>query len=240
MKTIIAGIITVGPVLAFGQVVWTEDFDSLTLGQLHNQNGWFNNTLNTNVVAGGGSLPTAHSGNQMATNQPTLGGSFQNLHVPTGWNTRDAGKNTLVLTGAIYVSSGTANLGSAIFQVVGTNPSPSRMGFAGIAGDRFFFGTDANAQLGGVASLDQWNILRIEVDTVNHTNAFYANGGLLGAGTYDSSLVLNNWGFSAVALFGDVNKPVFYDSMSVEAVPEPITLLAIGIGSLVAFRRKRG
>lgn len=239
MKTVIAGILVVGPVLALGQVVWSEDFDSLALGQLHNQNGWFNNTLNTNVVAGGGSLPIADSGSQMATNQPTVGASFQNLHVPTGWNTRDIGNDTLVLTGALFVSSGTANLGSAIFQVVGTNPTPARMGFAGIAGNRFFFGTDANTQLGGVATLDQWNILRIEVDTVNHTNAFFANGGFLGSGTYDPSLVLNNWGFSAVALSGNVSKPVFYDSMSVEAVPEPMTLVALGIGSLVALRRKR-
>lgn len=239
MKTLITGILVIGPALAFSQVVFTENFDSLTPGQLHNQNGWFNNTLNTSVVAGGGPFPAAHSGAQMATNQPTIGASFQNLHLPTGWNTRDAGKDTLVLTGALFVSSGTTNLGSAIFQVVGTNPSASRMGFAGISGTRFLFGTDADTQFGPQATLDQWNILRIEIDTVNHTNSFFANGSLLGSGTYDPSLVLNNFGFSAVALSGNVNKPLFYDSLSVEAVPEPVTLVVLGIGSLIALRRKR-
>lgn len=240
MKRFFLTLIALSPMAAFSQSLWVDNFDSLSTGNLAGQNGWLTTVSPVQVVTGGGTNPPADSGQQMASNQPTsntLSSGF--IFAPPIWANRQAGNDTLVLRGSIFVSNGTNNLGSAILQVVGTNPTAQRMGFVGIAAGKFIFGTGDNILFGSNATLDQWNTFRLEVDTAANSSKFFANENLLGTQNFTSGLALNNWGFATVALNGDLTKPVFYDTMSVEAVPEPASLAIIG-ASFLAIIKARG
>lgn len=88
--------------------------------------------------------------------------------------------------------------------------------------------------------MGQWNEIRIEVDTVANVSKMYGNGTLLGTESFLAGLTLNNWGFQTTSLGGAVSNPVFFDTMQVEAVPEPFSLVGFGLAGLIVARRKRG
>jgi len=226
------------PLTSYAQVLWSDNFDSYSVGSLNGQGGWVLQNPPSNVVAEGNGRPLAHTSGQMVLQQPATAAAFA-LHVPTGWNGRTAGNDTLVMTGAIYVSSGTSNLGSAVMQVIGFNGGPSSMGHVGLINNRFVYGTGNSLFLGTAATMDQWNEVRIEVDTITNVSKLYGNGVLQGTESFTSGLVMNSWIFQTTSLGGAVSNPVYYDSMQAEAVPEPFTLVGLGLAGLVAARRKR-
>lgn len=226
------------PLASYAQVLWSDNFDSHSLGSLEGQGGWLLQNPPSNVVEEGNGRPLAHTSGQMVLQQPATSAAFA-LHFPDGWNTRNVGNDTLVLTGAIYVSSGTSNLGSAIFQVVGFNGSASRMGFVGLINNQFIYGTGDSLFLGSSAAMDQWNEIRMEIDTVANVSRMYGNGVLQGTESFTAGLAVNNWGFQTTSLGGAVSNPVYFDSMQAEAVPEPFTLAGLGLAGLAVSRRKR-
>lgn len=227
------------PLASFAQVLWGDNFDSYAQGGLNGQGGWVTTNPPINVVAGGNGRPEAHTPGQMVLQQPASGAAFA-LHLPDGWSGRNAGNDVLVLTGAIYVSAGTSNLGSAIMQVVGFNGGSSRMGYVGLINNQFIYGTGDSILFGSSATMGQWNEIRIEVDTVANVSKMYGNGTLLGTESFLAGLTLNNWGFQTTSLGGAVSNPVFFDTMQVEAVPEPFSLVGFGLAGLIVARRKRG
>lgn len=237
MKRALSLIFAVLPFAAFGQVVWTDNFDSMSLGSLNGQGGWSESGSATNIVGTVG-IVSPFSGTRMATQQPTTG-SAAGIHLPTGWSGRTVGNDILSMSGAIYVTAGTQNLGSAIIQVIGIGGSgATRMGFAGIANNSFIYGTGSNLFTGPAATMNTWHVMRLDVDTVNFSTKMYADNVLIGSDTYDPTAVLNNWGFQSTALFGPVSNPVFFDSMQVAAVPEPVSMAGLAVAGLALIRRR--
>jgi hypothetical protein len=84
----------------------------------------------------------------------------------------------------------------------------------------------------------QWALLNVAIDLTNNTRLVTYNGAQVSNGTWTDGTggTLN---VGAVDLFGNTGSEMFTDNVSLQPVPEPMSIAAVGIGCLVLLRRRR-
>lgn len=102
-------------------------------------------------------------------------------------------------------------------------------------------GTVTSEALGGGATLpmvkDAWAEYRFDIDLTASTVSEYYNNQLLSTHAWHDGNGLNE--LQALDLYANGADPVYYDDVSVTAVPEPATFTVLALGSLGLLRRRR-
>ena len=217
--------------VAHAQVLWEDDFESYSNGDLFSQSDWFGSGFGMSVVEGGSSLPPARSGTRMAQANGEVAAAFRIIP----WADRLAGNNTLIFTASVFM------------------PNVNDIAFVGHLSNSFhlaFFHTQANGVLprsGNISGqaqfydVNQWHDYRIESNFDELTSDFYVDNVLR------ESLDLPTGIDPAYVTFNIVTggngtggaTEYLFDSFKVEAVPEPVSLIGMGAAGLLALRRRR-
>lgn len=224
---------------AQAQVLSAIDFDTYILdSELSGQDGW---TVQQASVATNGlgsvSDDRSASGPHSARLANLGSGSTSLRRGFTQWSTRDAGNDLASFRLDLFIPSAPSHvvtielpqLDGMRFVTWNLNATQQQM---------FAVGNPGSA--GGLFNLNkgQWNTLEFRFNGLTGNTAFYANGSIVGARILDVAAI-NNFEVSIANEFA--NTELFVDNVQFEAVPEPVsmTLLAVGLATLVNQRRMR-
>jgi hypothetical protein len=224
---IAAAAVAAFPLAASAQ--WSDNFDSHSLGSINGQGGW-KGWDNSAGAAGNVSDAMALSGRQ----SQEISGPADSVHEYSGVN---SGAWTYSawqyipgnFTGTTYfILTNTYNDGGPYDWSVEYQFNAS----TGVVLDDFRTENPVNMVR------DRWVELRVEFDLTANTAATYYDGALLSTGTWTTGVnsVLN---LGCVDLFANSASSVFYDDMSLVAVPAPASAGLLGLGGLLMARRRR-
>lgn len=211
---------------------WSDNFDSYATGsQMHGQGGWkgWDNSLAAGALTSGAQASSA-------PNSVDIVGGSDLVHTFAG-----ATSGQWVFAGQTY--HGTAFSGQSLFIMLniyndgGPYNWSTQVQFDGGAGTVSDFDVPASTM---AMVRDQWVDFRNEIDLDANTQSFFYNNQLLftkswtegvsGGGAVD---------IGAIDLFANGATSMYYDNLSLTAVPEPASMLALGLGAAALLRRKR-
>jgi hypothetical protein len=231
----IAVAVAMAPVSALAQ--WSDNFDSYATGsQLHGQGGWkgwFNDP-------GAGAL-TSNAQFVSAPNSANIAGASDLVHEYS-------------VTGGLWRYSGSvfvpqAHTGTS-YMILMSNYSDANVNLHWSTQMTFNSTTNLvgdDSPNGGTVTpvglvKGQWIGFSVDIDLVNDTKVVrYNNQQVLASrwrdvagGTSGATLSVG-----AVDLYANNTTSVFYDNLSLQAVPEPATMTALALGAAAMLRRRR-
>lgn len=207
---------------------WFEDFDAYTPGiRLDNVGGWYGWDNDPNAA---GTVSTAQSLSPRNSIEVSNTSGVDAVHPFTGYNS-----GVWTFTAHQYVPRGLDAATFLILNNVYNHGGPYEWAIQMTMDPAA--GTVTEQIHGGATTslvFDAWTEIRVEIDLdLDMCHAYYNNVELW-AGTWTSAsyptLALAN-----VDLYAPHDEPVYYDNMSL--VPEPTSLLLLGLGALVLRRR---
>jgi MYXO-CTERM domain-containing protein len=227
-RLLIAAAILAAPAIASAQ--WSDNFDSYATGsQLHGQGGWHG--WDNDPAAG---ALTSNAQALSAPNSVAITGASDLVHEYTGTSSGQWSYEARQ-----YIPSGFT--GTTYFILLNTyaNGGPYNWsietqfnGATGVILDDFRTENPVSIVR------DQWVPLRVDFDLTANTVSTFYNNVLLSTGTWTTGTgsALN---LAAVDLFANNTGPVYYDNIVLRQVPAPAGLAVLGLGGLVAARRRR-
>lgn len=215
------------PTMAMAQ--WSDNFDSYPAGSINAQGGWkgWDNvaaaagTVSTTVARSGPNSQSISGANDSVRQYSVASGQWSYVawqYIPQGFT----GNTNFILNNA-YTDGGPYQWAV-------------QLGFNATTG----LVTDDLGRTNNPVSLvfNQWAEIRIDFDLGANTIAEYYNGSLLASGTWNSASY-PALALAGVDLYANTGSVVYYDDMSLTAVPAPASLGLIGLSGLVATRRRR-
>jgi MYXO-CTERM domain-containing protein len=225
-------IITLAGALALASAAhgqWSDNFDSYPAGSINGLGGW----------QGWDNVPAA-----AGTVTPTVARSSPNSQAIVGVN--DSVHTYSVSSGQWsyrawqFIPQDFTGLTDFILNSQYNNGGPYQwavqLGFDAATG----LVTDDNGRTENSVSFvrGQWAEVRVDFDLTANTIAEYYNGALISSGSWTSN-GYTALTFQAVDLFANTGSVVYYDDMSLTQVPAPAGAAVLGLGGLLAARRRR-
>lgn len=235
MKKVIVGALALSMgVFANAQVFFNENFEGFTAGNLNGQNGW--QTLAAtgyNVVAGGG-----YGGSKGVSYFTAAAASnYAWPDIIPAYNSATSSNKTVRAMMDIFVGSTPAVLGRGGFRAYTAG------GGTLVAGG--YFRSDGNLYNGGgtvllgtnAAWMNTWVKLEVRMNFGSANYQVFVNGTQVGANQAMTATTLED-----ADLFNSNSAnaaTISYDNYKVEAVPEPASVAALGLGVVALMRRRR-
>lgn len=226
---------------AGAQSILSDNFDSDSLGSLIGQAPWQGTGTDFNVVAGGGSIPTAYSGSQLLESNGSNGSDEVLDYIGPAWQARNAGNNTLEASARMYMISGDTTSRTVYMGL--TSDSGQKLALVGFAygtGQFFGFTTTTGMVFGPSLAQGEWHTVQFDAHLNTHTTDFYVDNTLFGSGTFTDSTV-NSLYLKSTPIDSGTIPGAFFDNVTAQAVPEPSSFAAIGVGlvGLLWSRRRK-
>lgn len=211
---------------------WSDNFDSYATGsQMHGQGGWkgWDNSLAAGAL-------TSSAQSSSAPNSVAILGASDLVRTFSG-----ATSGQWIFAGRTYHE--TSFTGQSLFIMLniyndgGPYNWSAQVQFDGGAGTVSDFDVPANTM---AMVRNQWVDFRNEIDLDANTQSFFYNNQLLFTKSWTEGV--SGGGASdigAIDLFANGATTMYYDNLSLTAVPEPATMLALGLGAAALLRRKR-
>jgi hypothetical protein len=236
MKTLLSFFVLGVAAISHAQLLFSENFDSLTAGtNLNGVNGWsvsaFTDPSAVSATVESGQFNSApHSARLVG---PLFNSILLSRRI-TEWGLRDAGKNELRLSNDLFLTSGDSfvftvallGLGNIRFSTVDASPTATRLWAAGgsTASDRFWI------------NHGEWHNFEFRINGLTGDSRFFVNGGQVFSGVFDVSQIADfQLGFRTSSGSGSM----WVDNVKVEAVPEPVTMTGLAMGIAILARRRR-
>ena len=213
-----------------------EASEGYVLGDLFGQNGWTDTGDVANVTS---ALAATGTRSVSIDSSPVASSSWWWPSV--NYNTATATNKTVVASIDMYLKTGgtkSANWGLDCYDGAGSFGRVTAMWVNSGGLVNYWDGTTSVVSSTSVA-YDAWNNLKITMDYVTKKASFALNGTTIASGVNFSAGVSNIFGDSDMNLQGAGFDTTFFDNYKVEAVPAPSALALIGLGGLVAGRRRR-
>lgn len=209
---------------------WSDNFDSYSLGSINGQGGWQGWD---NVPAAAGTVTNAQF--RSSPNSQAIVGVNDSVHTYAGVTS-----GQWRYTAWQFIPQNYTGLTDFILNSVYNNNGPYQwavqLGFNATTG----LVTDDNGRTENPVNFvrGQWAEIRVDFDLTANTIAEYYNGQLLSTGTWNST-AYPALSFQAVDLFANTGTVVYYDDMSLTQIPAPAGAAVLGLGGLLAARRRR-
>lgn len=211
---------------------WSDNFDSYATGsQMHGQGGW----KGWDNSAGAGALTSSAQASSAPNSVDIFGGSDL-VHTFSG-----ATSGQWVFAGRTFTPTAFTGLSYFIMLNIYNDGGPYNWSlqvvFDGPAGTV----RDADVPANTTSMVrGQWVDFRNEIDLDANTQSFFYNNQLLLTKSWTEGV--SGGGASdigAIDLFANGASSIYYDDLSLTAVPEPASMLALGLGAAALLRRKR-
>jgi hypothetical protein len=209
---------------------WSDNFDSYVTGsQMHGQGGW----KGWDNVPAAGALTTG-TPNFSAPNSVEITGGSDLVHEYTG-----VSSGQWSYTAMQYIPGNFT--GTTYFILLNTYADGGpynwsiQHSFNGTSGAIL---DDLRTENPVTMVRDAWVPIRVDFDlTANTVNTYY-NNQLLSTGTWTTGTT-SALNLAAVDLFANNTSPVYYDNISLTQIPGPASFALLGLGGLIAGRRRR-
>jgi hypothetical protein len=192
-------------------------------------------------VQSSSSSPQSGTGNARVNSASGVGSNnFRVLYrnMASTWAGRPMGSDNMLITGWVYVPSTTT--GFFNFEIQGPGGSIGiRRETAGQL--RGYFGGTTTGLVN--FNTNTWNKMELYVGRTTGTAQYFLNGssmGTISSGSINVGWNPVNWGaLSFVPTGSGLTGPVHVDTMKFEAVPEPASMAALGLGLAAMIRRRK-
>lgn len=246
-------LMALGTLLALGAssqavTLFSDDFESRTLGNIGGQGIWGTDASTQFLVAsdagkfvGTKSLKVNHSGAGAGTTwaYPTLAPSY--TVVPS------SGVNVLNLSADFYMESGSfTGTGSRQygFEIFTTSFSTVASARFSSDGKVVSFGTGTTTTTGVAVPFDTFFNFRLSLNYTSGQGSMWLNGAQVGS-NFNFNTALTSIGdgdirgTNLIPPSSSVSGSAYADNYKFEAVPEPASMAALGLGILGLARRRR-
>lgn len=237
MKKLIFGALALGVVgAANAQVLISENFDGMVDGNLDTQNGWI-------ALTGAGSTYNVVSGAGLAGSKGVVfaegstGGNFAWKDIVPVYDGAASSNKLVRARTDVFVGSNAGLLGRGGLRAY------TALGATIVSGG--YFRSDGNLYNGNGAVLlgsnaawmNTWVSLEVRMNFAAANYTVLVNGVQVGAAQALGSTTLEDVDFFNSNSVGAAD--IKYDNFKVEAVPEPGSILALGLGAVALMRRRR-
>lgn len=226
-------ILAAGVLSATAQAQWSDNFDSYSTGSIGGQGGW----------KGWDGAPTAPGEvsarfARSSPNSQVINGVADSVREYSGATSGQWTYTTYQyipgsFTGSTYFILMNTYADGAVHDASHWSVELQFIGDSGLIVDDLRTG-------GGPTPFirDAWAEIRVDIDLTANTISQFYNGSLISSGTWTNGAgsALN---IAAVDLYAGTGNSVYYDDMSLRAVPGPATLALPAMAGLLAKRRRR-
>lgn len=237
---IIAGVVALSGAALAPVLYDSEGFEAskFSTGSLGGQDGWDNSFAGTGFDTVVDTF--SNGGTQSVLADGTVGGSNWSFVVAS----HDAGASSdkvVVIQWDMYIETAGAAGPSGLWGIDVYDDTVARVVALGVDDQGEVTSLDSNgadAGSGSFVNRDEWNTYAIRIDYVSHTASLWLNNAMVMDGI-DTSAATDVFSDADIWVGGGLGDRAFYDNYTVNAVPEPATLAALGLGAAALLRRRR-
>ena len=244
--------------VASAGLIYSTDFSNFSLGGVNGQNGW--TTYDPTFTGGGGTFASvvnnapSNSGQALKFDSGTNGNTSPRYAWSPGFGSQfsaeaAAGNNILVAQTSMYMASGSTSIARQGMVAFDSTGGKILTGFyvqanTGIvyllanynnAGTINNFAFNTNVTIGYNQWVDftmTWNQASGRMEVAWGANAFYVDGAAAGS-------VADEVDYYNTRNGSTVSTTVYFDNLTIGAVPTPGALALLGVAGLVGARRRR-